>query len=225
MLSKIKFRNIAAVGAAMLLMAAVMDRNSRAADPAGGSSPSIAIANVQKIFDSIHESADMNSQMQLDAKALQQADTDKVNNLKAMQAALTYLNNNAPQYQEQQEKYVNARIEYEVWAKEQQMNLERTQKEHMKAVFTEIQQAIAQVAQKDGISLVIDDERPQIPDNLEDITVQDLTARISQRTILFSDQSRDISGEVITLMDRNYAAKTSSPNGPGLVLPTTVPSN
>jgi hypothetical protein len=55
-------------------------------------------------------------------------------------------------------------------------------------------------------------QRPKIPDNLDNpnITSSSLRAMISSRTVLYSDQSRDISGEVITLLDKNYASKTAA---------------
>jgi len=205
-------RAFASVAAALAV--GLLIRTALAADAGSSGSPSIAIANIQKIVDSIHESQDIRSQADLDTKALKDQAVEKENNLKAMQAALGYLKSDSDQYADQQQKLVKASIEYKVWVQEEQLDLDRTQKTKMKALFDEIQDAIAQVAQKDGISLVIADQRPQIPDNLEDVTIQELQARISQRTVLFSDQSRDISGEVITLLDKNYAAKTAAPAAP-----------
>jgi Skp family chaperone for outer membrane proteins len=202
--------NPLSVLAAAAIAFSPLARTASAADPGSGS-PSIAIVNVQKVFDSIHEAQDYKSQNDLDIKSFQSAAVDKENNIKAMQAALTYLKSDSPAYADQAQKLESASIEYEIWGKEKQLTLERADKNRLKAIFLEIEDAVAQVAQKDGISLVLADQRPQIPDDLEKVTPQELQARISQRTVLFSDQSRDISGEVITLLDKNYAAKTAAP--------------
>jgi Skp family chaperone for outer membrane proteins len=201
-------------GLRMIVAAAIMAgltaaRPAVAADPGANT---IAIASVQKIFDSIHELADIRGQLDLDRKALADTDTQKQNEINSIQQSLSYLKSDSSQYAEQQNKLMKAKIEYDDWRREAQLDLERKAKTEMKQVFQEVQDAIAQVAQKDGISLVIDDARPQIPDNLENMTLEELQARISQRTILYSDQSRDISGEVITLMDKNYAAKNAAPH-------------
>jgi Skp family chaperone for outer membrane proteins len=175
-------------------------------------SPSIAIASVQKILESIHEFADIKSQLDLDSKALLDTDNTKQNDVNALQQSLTYLKADSAGYAEQQDKLLKAKIEYDAWRQEARLDLERKEKTEMSQVFSEIEDAISQVAQKDGISLVLDDSRPKIPDNLEGITPEQLRAMISQRTILYSDQSRDISGEIITLLDKNYAAKTAAPH-------------
>jgi Skp family chaperone for outer membrane proteins len=185
-------------------------RPVRAEGPASGPVV-IGTANVEKIVESIHEYQDLASSMDLDRKSLQQTLQDKQNNLNAMKQALSYLKSGTPQYDDQQDKLLTATIEFDAWGKETQLDLERKQKTRIKSLFLEIKDAIAQVAEKDGINLVISDEEPQIPDNLDAITVDQLRALISQRTILYSDQTHDISGDVITLLDKNYAANAAPP--------------
>lgn len=197
--------------AAFLTLAALV-RTAPAADPPPAPTV-IAIANLDRIRESMAEWKDVLSQLDLDKKSYQQQATDKDNALKQEKAELAFLTAGTPQYVDTEKKYEHDMIEADVWAKEQQNALERSYKARLKQVFLEIQDAVNQIAQKDGISLVLADQRPLIPDNLEDMTLQELQARISQRTVLFSDQSRDISGEVITLLDRNYAAKTAAPAG------------
>jgi Skp family chaperone for outer membrane proteins len=197
--------------AAALLAVVAMARPARAADSATPGQVIIGTANVEKVVESIHEYQDLASSMDLDRKSLQQTLQDKQNNLNAMKQALSYLKSGTPQYDDQTNKLLTASIEFDAWGKETQLDLERKQKTRIKNLFLEIEDAIAQVAQKNGINLVLSDERPQIPDNLDAVTVDQLRALISQRTILFSDQSRDISGEVITLLDKNYAAKAAAP--------------
>jgi Skp family chaperone for outer membrane proteins len=196
---------------AAALMLATFVRIAPAADAPGGTA-SVAIANADRIRESLAEWKDTLAQLDLDKKSLQQSATEKDNNLKSEKASLAYLTPGTQQYSDQSKKFEDDSIQAEVWLKEQQAGLERTYKARLKQIFLEIQDGIAQVAQKDGISLVIADQRPQLPDDLEGTSLQELQARISQRTVLFSDQSRDISGEVITLLDRNYAAKTAAPS-------------
>jgi len=180
-----------------------------AAGPPTGGPVVIGIANPEKIAESIHEYQDLVAQLDLDKKNFDSAATEKQNNVNSMKQALSFLKPDSQQYADQEDKLLKASIELEAWGKETELALQRDQKNKIKNLFLEIEDAIAQVAQKDGINLVIADQRPKIPDNIDAIDVNQLRALISQRTVLYSDQSRDISGEVITLLDNNYAAKTA----------------
>lgn len=223
-------------GAAALFMSRSAHSADQPAAPAVPSSlstpPVIATANPEKIAESIHEYQDMAAQMDLDRKSLTNTLNDKKNALTAMEQALSYLKTDSPQYAEQQDKLLKASIEYKAWGEETQLSLQRQQKTKIKNLFAEIEDAVAQVAQKDGINLVIADQRVQIPDNLDNIDVNALRQAIAQRTILYSDQSRDISGEVITLMDKNYAARSApspvpapSPTDTSTPMPVFPPTN
>jgi Skp family chaperone for outer membrane proteins len=203
-----KLNQFLALAAAVTLAAAV--RTAPAADPPGGT-PNIAIANLDKIRDSLAEWKDVRAQMDLEANNVKQEAQQKETNLKAEKDALAFLNSNTQAYVDKNAQYEHDNIEAQIWLKEKQNSLDRNLKSHLKQIFLEIQDAVAQVAQKDGYSLVIADQRPAIPDNIEDMTLNELQGRISTRSVLFSDQSRDISGEVITLLDKNYAAKAAAP--------------
>ena len=180
---------------------------ARAADPSGGTV--IGIASMDKIAQSIKEYQDLISQLDLEKKSIDQTALDKQNELKSMQQALTYLKSDSPQYATKQDELLKKSIEYDAWAKETQLDFDRKRKVKIKDLFVEIQDAIATVAQKDGINLVINDQRPKIPDNLDSVDVNQLQQLIGARTVLYSDQSRDISGEVVTLLDKNFAAKAA----------------
>jgi Skp family chaperone for outer membrane proteins len=218
-----KLNRLALVAMAAAVTALIMGRSALAADQPAATPASgpvvIATANPEKIAESIHEYQDMAAQMDLDRKSLTNTLNDKKNALTAMQQALSYLKTDSPQYADQQDKLLKASIEYKAWGEETQLALQRQQKTKIKNLFAEIEDAVAQVAQKDGINIVIADQRVQIPENLDNIDVNALRQAIAQRTILYSDSSRDISGEVITLMDKNYASR-SAPSS----TPTPTPS-
>jgi Skp family chaperone for outer membrane proteins len=198
-----------AVGAAAMAALFLARPSRSAADPPGAVPVVIGIANPEKIAESIHEYQDLVAQLDLDKKNFDSAATEKQNNVNSMKQALSFLKPDSQQYADQEDKLLKASIELEAWGKETELALQRDQKNKIKNLFLEIEDAIAQVAQKDGINLVIADQRPKIPDNIDAIDVNQLRALISQRTVLYSDQSHDISGEVITLLDKNYAAKTA----------------
>jgi Skp family chaperone for outer membrane proteins len=166
----------------------------------------IGIASMDKIAQSIKEYSDLINALDVDKKSIDATAQDKQNELKSLQQALSYLKSDSPQYGTKQDELLKKSIEYDAWAKETQLDYDRKRKTKIKNLFNEIEDAVAQVAQKDGINLVINDQRPKLPDNLDQVDVNQLQQIIGARTVLYSDQSRDISGEVITLLDKNYAA-------------------
>jgi Skp family chaperone for outer membrane proteins len=192
---------VAAIGASMLV------RPVRGADPPAAGPLVIGIANPETIAESIKEYKDLIGAMDEQQKNITATATDKQNNVNALKQALTYLKPDTQQYADEQDKLLKAAIEYDAWTKETQLDFDRTRKTKIKNLFQEIQDAVAQVAQKEGINLVLADQRPRIPDNLDNIDVNQLQAAISARTILYSDESRDITGKVITYMDDNYHPK------------------
>jgi|GEM_PF-5113863 len=198
---------VALVAAGSLLLV----RPVRSADPPAGAS--IAIANMDKIITSIKENADLKAQFEVDKKVVDGSLADRKAELQKMQQELSYLKSDSPQYADKQDQLLKKSIEADAWVKETQLSYDRKYKQKTLALFAEIQDAIAAVAQKDGISLVITDQRPKLPDanNLDGVDANQLGQLIAARTIQYADPSRDISGEVITLLDKNYSAKASAP--------------
>ena len=66
--------------------------------------------------------------------------------------------------------------------------------------------AVAEVATSKGIDLVIAEQRPEFPDNLDQFNVEQVRAIINQRNILFSTATADLSNDVINAMDAKYKA-------------------
>jgi Skp family chaperone for outer membrane proteins len=216
MVTKMKARQLLGSFGFIALAAAVSTTVLSAparAQTAGGTV--IGIASMDKIAQAIHEYQDLLNQLDLDKKSIDATAQDKQNELKSLQQALSYLKTDSPAYATKQDELLKKSIEYDAWAKETQMDYDRKRKVKIKNLFDEIEDAVAQVAQKDQINLVINDQRPKVPDNLDSVDVNQLQQIIGARTVLYSDASRDISGEVITLLDKNYAAKaTGAPAAP-----------
>lgn len=198
--------SLTALATAILITGIGAVRVAQAAPPG---QLNIAIANLLNIANNIKEFQDLNQQTDLDAKSYQSTLQDKKNSLDALQQSLNYLKPDSEQYTEQSQKFLDAEIQVKAWDEETKLELARRYKIRLKTLFQEIEDAVAQVAQKDGYNLVLCDQRLQIPDDMDNIDVNTLKNLILQRTVLYSDQSRSIDGEVITLLDANYANKAA----------------
>ena len=73
-------------------------------------------------------------------------------------------------------------------------------------LFNKITNAVTEVATQKGIDLVIAEQRPELPDTLDQLNVEQVRALINGRNILYATATVDISNDVINAMDAKYKA-------------------
>ena len=198
-----------AVTAVAVVGALLMARTGFAADPPAFGPTVIGIASMDTIASGVREYKDLINTFENEKKSIDDANAAKQKDLKAIQDNMSILKSDSPDYAKKQDELLKASIGYDAWAKETQLDFDRNRKNKIRNLFNEISDAIAQVAVKDGLNLVITDQRPKIPDNLDGIDAQQLQQLIGARTVLYSDGGRDISQKVIDLMDKSYLNKTA----------------
>src|SRR5262245_8883549 len=166
----------------------------------------ISTVNAAKVFNEIQETKDLKSKMENDQKNLQAEDLKRKTDLKDLQSARDALKPDAPQYNDANDKLMRAAIDYRVWQEIKGAEIQRTQKMEMLKIFTKITISVSEVATAKGIDLVLAEQRPEIPDNLEQINVDQLRLLINQRNVLHSTPAIDMSNDVIAAMDAKYKA-------------------
>jgi len=166
----------------------------------------IATVNAAKVFNEIQETKDLKSKMENDQKTLQAQDLEKKTKLKDLQNARDALKPEAPQYSDANKQLMQAAVDYEVWQRIQGADIQRMQKQQMLSIFNKITTTVAEVATQKGLDLVIAEQRPEVPDNLDQINVDQVRLLINQRNVLFSTPNVDISNDVIAAMDAKYKA-------------------
>ena len=167
----------------------------------------IAVANAGKIFSDIKEKKDWEQKMLQDQKTLQDTAFQKQQKVKSLQEQRDNLRTDSPQYADKDKELQSAEIDLKVWAEIQQAESQRTNKMQTKALFDKIVNAVAAVATAKGIDLVIADQHPEVPDNfMEQATLEQVRALLGQRNVLYSSPQVDITQDVITPMDADYAA-------------------
>jgi Skp family chaperone for outer membrane proteins len=164
----------------------------------------IATVNAARVFNEIQETKDLKGKMENDQKTLQAQDLDKKTKLKDLQSARDALKPDAPQYEKANQDLMQAAVDYEVWQRVQGTNIQREQKQQMLNIFNKITSAVGDVAAQKGLDLVIAEQKPDIPDNLDQVNVDQLRLLINQRNVLFSTPAVDISSDVIAAMDAKY---------------------
>jgi Skp family chaperone for outer membrane proteins len=164
----------------------------------------IAVASPPRILSQLQETKDVMSKMNAEREQLSNLEKQKRQNVKNLQEARDQLKPGTPQYQERNEAFLKAAIEFDSWGKLTQVDVQRQQKEQMERMFKKIEAAVGKVAKQRGIDLVITEQKPQVPDNLDQINAQQLKDAINGQNILYFNPKLDISNDVVALMDKEY---------------------
>jgi len=166
----------------------------------------IAICNPARIFQDMQETQDLRQSMEAEGKSFMEKKTEWETKLRELQSNRDQLKNDSPQYNQRNQELLKVATEYEVWGKLTQADVQRNQKMRMKALFDKIQAAVSEVAEQKGIDLVISEQKPEVPDNIDQINVDQLRAILNGRNVLYHSARVDISNDVIALLDSRYRA-------------------
>jgi Skp family chaperone for outer membrane proteins len=110
------------------------------------------------------------------------------------------------QYNDFNRKLTEETVKYEVWAKTEMAMMESGYKQAMKQLFDKVQNAIADVAKKDGYDIVVTDTSERLPDNLDQVDVRTMKLMMLQKSVLYASEKSDITEMVIIVLDNKYKA-------------------
>jgi len=175
-----------------------------ASAPAMAQEVKIATANPAVIFNQMQETKDLKVKIENDRKALEAQEREKREKITSLQSERDQLKSDTPQYGERNKALLQAAIEFKSWGEIMQSDMQRQQKVQMKSLFEKIQSATSEVAKSKGITLVLAEQRPEVPENLDQVTVDQLRILITQRNVLFAGDGIDISNDIIALLDSRY---------------------
>jgi Skp family chaperone for outer membrane proteins len=190
---------IAAVLAAPALLLASSPAARAEAPP-----PRVAIANTAHVFSDMQETKDLKAKLEAKRQEITTEEQDKRAKITAMEAGLKEIAPDNPQFKTSRDALDKAVMEFQVWGKLMQLQAERDQKEMMIMLFNKIQAAVGQVAKQDHIDIVIADQGPDLS-NTDSLTFDQLRSIINQKDVLYTSKNADISDEVLTLLDAQYA--------------------
>jgi Skp family chaperone for outer membrane proteins len=191
-------RATAVLAGSMLLLA------SAPAARADSAPPRVAIANTAHIFAEMQETKDLKAKLEAKRQEITTEEQDRRSKLSGMEAGLKEIAPDNPQYKTSRDALDKSVADFEVWGKLTQLQAERDQKDMMVMLFNKIQKAVGQVATQDGIDIVIADQGPDLS-NVDALTFDQLRSLINQKDVLFTSKKADISDEVLTLLDAQYA--------------------
>jgi Skp family chaperone for outer membrane proteins len=199
------FAGLLSVAAAVTLPAIVRAQ-------AGGGTPAapgglrVGTVEMVRVFNDMQETKDLRQRAEAERARLMATQKEKQDELQTMSQSRAQFKPDHPQYEEINRKLLRASVEFKNWGEFAQMDFERNQKRLMKARFEKIQAAVAEVAQRDGIDLVLSKSQPEIPDDLDRVKAEELNAIMRQRDVLYTSPRTDITDQVLALLDAKYKA-------------------
>lgn len=215
-----------ALSVGVLLGAGLAGAQPAAAAAAAAPAPSgpirIAVASPSHIFNEMMETKSLQAKMQDDQKKFAATQREKAAAIDQLKAQRDALKPGEAQFEELNNKLIDASLEAKVWMEAERAKAEHQQKRQMKQIFEKIQTAIADVAKQDGYDLVLADNKDPLPSDadLEQVDIRALRGAILQKSVLFSTDRIDISQKVLALLDTRYkaaggAAILPAPSTPG----------
>jgi Skp family chaperone for outer membrane proteins len=202
--------------AALTLVGAVAAAPARAQEVA-----KVGVANPTQIFIQIREKKDLEAKVKEQTAAIGQQDQAKKQNLQQLQEARNQFKPDTQQWQEKNNEFRRAYIEYETWSRVTQQDLQNQLKLLTKTTYEKIEAAVGEVARQRGLDIVIADQRGEIG-NIDALTPEGLDAKLKQRVVLFANPKVDITNDVIAYLDKNYTAP--APSGGGTTTPAPAPA-
>jgi len=187
-----------------LLLGSLLGLACLAAPVGAQQAPRVAIANTARILNELQETKDLNQKIQNDLTTLEAERKIREQKVKDLQAVRDALKSDSPQFAEKNKEWMNENFQYQIWIQMQKTFLESEQKRQMKQLFDKIEQTVAEVATQKGIDLVLAEQRTEVPENLDAITVDQLKAVIGQRNVLHHSAAVDLTNDIITAMDAKY---------------------
>lgn len=175
----------------------------------GGSAANVrvAMANPSRIFQEMQETKDLQENLRSEGVRLTAEEKEKRAELQKLQNQRNQLKPDTPQWDELNTDLMDAALEFRLWGEQTKAKAGRMQKRQLKHLFEQIEQAIAEVAERDGYDLVIADQRPELPENLDEINFDQLRALINTRNVLYASAKADLSDQVIALLDARYKGR------------------
>jgi Skp family chaperone for outer membrane proteins len=203
-------RLIPLLSLALLALAAPPATAQPAPGPVQPGTTRVAVANPSRIFNEMQETKALRKGLEAKGKVLAEKE-------KQMRADIGALLEKREQFRpgSEQRREINGQIDQakaglQNWGVATKAALDRDQKEMLMSLYDKIEVAVNEIAQKNGIDLVIVDGRQELQ-NADDAPAAEVSRMLNARNILFAAKKVDITEQVITLLDAKFAQSGAVP--------------
>jgi Skp family chaperone for outer membrane proteins len=187
------------VAAAGLVIATHLDAQPNAGKAAGP----IAVCNVVEILNNCQKAKDLTAELNKKTKIIGQEDEKRA---KAIDQLTNELKAAAPGSEVHDRLFAEKQrllINREAWLKFEQATAMRTHQKLSREMYSDVQKAVAIVAKSRGFKIVLHQRRGR----LRGKNTAELLSEISQRKVVYSDESVDITASVLSSLNAKYRSK------------------
>lgn len=205
-----------AIFAAMFLAGAMPRAAAADATPANDHHLAIGVVRTTQILRAMHEAASLEGQFRTQQADLQGKQQQLEQEIVDM---VHHRDQNKPgsqQWLAENDDIDKKRIDLEAWKSMANLKLERWYKQSLKGMYDHIADATAQIAEQEHLDLVIADQSPDIGPDLDKANAGQLEAALASRAVLFANKKADITQEVLTVVEANFAKQNPTSGPPPL---------
>jgi Skp family chaperone for outer membrane proteins len=183
-----------------------------------------AVVRVGYIYHNMQESAQSFQNLKTRFTEMQQEQARKGQEIDGLVNQLQQLKPGSPQWVTLRDSIDDKKLALESWGKKMQLELDRQKKKELMNQYQHVNEAVDAVAKQLNLDLIISDSTPEItgPD-LDGIPYQQLEQLLAARAVLFAGKKTDVTQEVLTLVDANFAkqkqAVGAAPSGNAVPVP------
>ena len=188
-----------AAAVAGLVIATHLDAQPGARQAAGP----VAVCNVVEVLNNCQKAKDLTAELNKKTKNIGQEDEKRAKAIDNLTSELKLLTVGSEEYEQRFAEKQRLLINREAWLKFEQGKAMRTHHKLSREMYSEVQKAVGIVAKSRGFKIVFHQRRGKLRGN----TTAELLSEISQRQVIYSDETIDITASVLSSLDAAYRSK------------------
>lgn len=170
----------------------------------------VATVNLNTVMDGLAERADLQAELAIEAQSIQAEQQQRTDELERLSNELEEIVDEGRRT-EMQDQFDLRMLQQMAWLRFTQQEIDVNKSLMMENIFRNMQKAAMELAQIEGIDLVLIEDSTmgfQVLANSQISREQQMAEQIASRRVLWRESTIDISDELIIRMNNDYAAST-----------------
>ena len=170
----------------------------------------VATVNLSMVMDGLAERADLQAELAMEAQTIQAEQQQRTDEVERLSKELEEVVDESRR-SEMQDEFDLRLLQQMAWLRFTQQEIDVNKSLMMENIFRNMQKAAMELAQIEGIDLVLIEDSTmgfQVLANNQVTREQQMAEQISTRRVLWREPTIDISDELIVRMNNDYAAST-----------------
>ncbi len=164
----------------------------------------VGVCDPTKVMTQIQEYKDVMAKLKQDGDTLNNQVQVRKGQLQTEQDEIKLLLPTSDEFEKKIEKLTEDSADTQAWMQAMQVNFSRKQRIADKGLFDKVLKGISDVAQAQGITLVVNCAHPELPDS-DKMDASQFFQMMLLHVSLFNDPKLDITQQVIIAMDKTYS--------------------